>query len=499
MDKSRKQPRVYGNMVPRGEFADGQGIIRKQYRFHNDVGNQSGLTDWFDVQVQDAANIDPELDACSPRTPTMLGYGFDSLTFTLKETLRRTKDFCARDWKHKWEFKQQMESILGSLGEQSNTVWDNFVRENFMMFAAAENRFYVLSEGSPDGTTLELITATRRYDPFTTKNIKIDDDVKIGTLNWRFFQWWHQNLSLDAPGSANGMTDGMPMWDMILHPDDFDWMIHNDSELAEDFRYFSPSVLIDNYGSVKQFKGYNLFYDKTAPRYAAGPASSDGTFLTLSRVDPFISAAATKGTKWTVNPAYLNAQYAVALLRPNDAFRLLIPPAGPSNVAGAKFMSVGYNGTFGWINYPDRHDNIFGEKGFYIARFTGTAEPMEFSDQVVAVLYKRCPHNEIVLCAPCEGGSAGAKTVTAAVEIVGTGEAANAVTEVDITLDSCLDGEAPADLYIDYDGGSPFASNVTAIIVDDHRAPTYRIAFTSAGDWVAAGTIVAGTTKVQLA
>ena len=86
-------------------------------------------------------------------------------------------------------------------------------------------------------------------------------------------------------------------------------------------------------------------------------------------------------------------------------------------------------------------------------------------------------------------------TRLAAERVVLDGETASLYTQVQVTLDACLDCEAPAGIGIDYGGGS--TADVTGIIVSDANAPTYIIGFATAANYVDAATIVAETSDID--
>jgi hypothetical protein len=124
---------------------------------------------------------------------------------------------------------------------------------------------------------------------------------------------------------------------------------------------------------------------------------------------------------------------------------------------------------------------------------------MENWDRPIAFLYKRCPQVTATACAPCDGGTSGARTITAATAIVETeySETAALYRGVEITLDACLTCEAPAEIGVDYDGGTPFSADVTGVLVSDSEAPKYIIKFVNPLLYINAGAIVAGTSKIQ--
>ena len=491
LDRSQRQRRLYIDMIPRGVYPLGEGLVRTAHRFWGAIGDQAALTTWRNIQTsRPASGQDPGYDSCRYESD-MIDYAFETVQYTGYETTRRTRDVCLNDIKWRWQFQQQLRLIFGGLADVTLSIWENFGREMYLKYCADEGSIYILAQGSPD--SLPLSTT---YDPFTSDEITIQRDIDISALDWSFMEWWHQYLALQAPMAAVGNEDGMPLYGLVVHPWDFDQMIREDDDLREDFRFAKPNVLIENYGTTKAWRGFSIINDMLAPRFKVKTVAANT--VTLERVLPYQEEATTVGNKTVVDPDYVNAEYAMGVIFLKNVYETLIPPSGPAAPGGGTSFGVqpSLNGEFRWLNILDRCENPLGEKGYYFARFQGFSRPMEHSKDAIAFLYKRCPQTRPRLCEPCaETAGAGVPvTITAATEIIGEGEAANAVTQVEVTLAECLPCEALSELSIDYGGGA--VEDVRCVMVDDSAAPTYVIAFTTAGDWVAAGTIVAGTSQI---
>ena len=248
---------------------------------------------------------------------------------------------------------------------------------------------------------------------------------------------------------------------------------------------------------AKWYKGWAIIPDMLAPRFKVKTVGA--STLVLERVSPFTTQAVTTGNRQVVNPDYLNAQYALGVIFLDKVFQVRTPPAGPVSPGGGTNFGAQPNlmGEATFLNIQDRETNLLKEIGFYFMRYEAFDEPLEYSNEATAFLYKRCPQVEISLCEPCDGGTDGAKTITAASRVVIDGESASSYTQVEVTLSACLDCEAPASVGIDYSGGS--TADVTGVIVSDANAPTYIIGFADAADYVDAAAIVANTSTIDCA
>jgi hypothetical protein len=488
-DRSQESIRLYVDKIKRGSFELGQGIVKNKFRFYSNLDDQSGMTSWRSIQLsRQADGEDPGFNGCT-YDPKLVNHGFEKLEWGGHETSRRTEDVCLKDIKYKWQFNQQLNLMFGFLADITLQVWEQFARETYLKYAAAEGQIYVLGDGSPDAAPL---SAT--YDPFTSSDMTIPR-VTVGKLGWDFLTWWQMHFSLQVPKGAMGMKNGERTYGLVIHPFDVQQMIDDDPVLRQDYRDYSASVLIDGMGSVKWYRHWAIIPDNMAPRFNVKTVGA--STLVLERVAPFTTQAITVGNRQVVNPAYLNAQYALGVIFLDKVFQVRTPPAGPVAPGGKTQFGAQPNlmGEFNFLNIQDRETNLLKEIGFFFGRYEAFDEPLEYSNEAVAFIYKRCPGTVAQLCEPCDGGTSANKTITAASRVVLDGETASLYTQVSVTLDTCLDCESPATIGVDYGGGT--SADVTGIIVSDVDAPTYIIGFATAADYVSGSTIVADTSQLD--
>jgi len=468
---SHFQVNVFRSKIQRGAYTLGSGLVKKSYRFHPGTADQRGLHRWRPIQISRAASGgDPGVDACA-YNPYKVGYGFETINYTGFQTERSTDPICIRDLRFTWQFQQQLGLVLGFLADVTNSVWENLAREHYIKFTVDGGKGYVLSEGAPN-------THTFTYDPFAVdadgdNTIQIAQAIPISTLNWNYLRWLSRWLQMQAPMAAIGNLDGRPSYGLVFDLEDWDKMIETDSDLRQDFRYARPTLLVENYGKVDDYKGFALMHDIGAPRFAV--KSADGTFITLKRVDPLVEdEAVTIGNKVTVNPDYLNAEFSLAIIFLERVYMLEIPPAGPAAPGGGTSFGAtpSLNGEFAWLNIQNAEDNLLRENGFYFSRFESFAKPGMHNYDAISFIYRRCPH-----VAPTDCNIGGTDTAAAAAEV---GLASDAVAaDVDatnftltLTLASILSEEAPEAVTIkDND-----AATQVGVIADSSQAPTYVFA-----------------------
>jgi hypothetical protein len=500
LDVSLHQRSLWFDLIPRGTYPLGEGLVRKQHRFHGDIVDQAGLTTWQSIQTgREPGDPGGSFDACAPEAE-LISFAMETVSFTGVEAGKRTENVCIRDLRFHWEFRQQLGLIFGFLGEVTHSVWENHNRERYMKFCGDEGQLFVLAQGGPDNEPFQPVSGTVGdpiYDPFSQTDIVVRRDIDVGRLDWSFMTWWHQQLALQAPmGAMNGMSDD-PVFGLCLHPADMQDMLLRDDDLREDYRHMDPMVLIENYGKVRMFKGFAIMNDKLAPRFRLKAGGVTSTTLKLERVLPYVTTPTTINSKHIVNSEYLNADFAMGIIKLMDVYEILVPPTISAPAAGLQFGVVpGHMGEFAWINYPS-DNNILQEKGYYYARFEAFARPLRNSQYAVAFIYRRCPQTVAKLCDACETTSSAWQTITSAVPLPDTdeGESATSHTRVRVTVGTCLSCEPPAEVEVDYDGNN--ASDKTAVLFAAGREPVYDIAFDVAADYVDPATIVANTSQIR--
>ena len=92
-DASLNVPRIWVNLLPRATMELGKGLVRTKTRFYADIVDQSGLTNWKQIQKGRAPGTlgvdDPGYDACSYEAD-MISYAFEQVNWTGYQTSKRT-------------------------------------------------------------------------------------------------------------------------------------------------------------------------------------------------------------------------------------------------------------------------------------------------------------------------------------------------------------------------------------------------------------------------
>jgi len=475
LQKMLARPSIWTNLIPKDVYPDGMGYTQTTFTFHPGMGDMAGLTDWEQIQASRAPGAngpdDPGYDACTYRGKRF-DYGFTQRTLQGYRTARYSPAVCYQDVRFKWQFQQQLRLIFGFMADVTADVWENLCREAFLNFARK-----IALTNTHEGAEFS-------YNPFNSTQITIPqaDFTSISMLSYKHLEFWSQYLALQCREGASGEDAGLPLFELVVDPIDLQQMIEENEKYWEAFLYANPNFLLENYGKVKTFKGFIFLNDSLSPRFAV--AGTSGSNVILERVLPYKTVAATTGTRRVANPEYIKAEYGVAVIRPKNVYRLLIPQTQPSSPDGRlKFgTDPSWLGEFIPINIPNEKDNLLGEKCYFFARYAAFLEPLENVDDAIAILYKRCPRVERITCSTPVAANTSGSVVSGSEEAVDINDEGK-YTSVRLTLDKVLSKAAPCSVTV------TFADSTTAsaMLTGDATAPTYVITFSSANTWITQG------------
>lgn len=475
--RSRKQPMVFFDRIPKGSADTFGGLIRKTNIWHGTLGPQMGLAGWNRIQLSRASTAtDPGHDNCGPITPETFTHSAETIQYAPMRKHWQSSLICLEDIKYIEEGAMQAGLIMGAASTISQLEWERWNRENYMRFIIEAGGGYILSGGGLDYGTGH---AKFSYDPFTTDAdgdyvLTYPSDVEPSTLEWSYFDWWQDMLGEECPEGALAQKSGMPVFGMMVHLRDFDRMLRTNPDLREDVRYARPQILLDDYRNFDEFRGWGLIHDARQMRFKIKKVV--GTTVTAKRVAPFrYGRAATIGNIPEANPEYQDAELAVGVVWMRNVFMNLIPAPVTSLGNGMVFGSaLNSNGKFVWINEYDREINIDRSTGFFLAKFEAFPKPLENYAFPVAFLYKRCPQALPGACA-VEAYDVTETGAIAVAEAAVSGDVDSTNLTVTLTLASRLRAGLGATVTITPRTGTP----VTAIIADASRSPTYVFATTN--------------------
>lgn len=474
-ERRRKHPQIWVDRIPKGRLSNYEGLVRKSNIFHGGLGDQAGLTNWSAVQVsrKGVTGGDQGFDACN-YDPKTFNYAVESIQYTGYRCSWQSDPVCVNDIRFLAEGRQQCEMICSFMTYITQSVWENWNREQYVKQAVDAGNAFLLTSGGMDYA--DSPTQRFTYDGFTADAsgdtyVTFPYASKLSTLNWSFFDWWQDYLGDQCPDAAIAMMDGMPVFGLMVHKRDFNRMVMRDADLREDLRYANARVLIEDYRSFKEFKGWALIHDPRQMRFKY--QKHDGTTVTAVRVKPMKEGrAVTIGNIPVADPNYVKAELAVGVVFMNEIYQNLIPT--PITNAGGGMIyggAPGYEGTFKWINEYDKDLNPLREVGYFFARFEAFPKPLMYSGEAIVFLYLREPQTwstEQDITTDSRASNGPLSPTTAAV----TGDVARTSPgpyTVKLTLSTFLNASVGDAVTL----ADSNAASWSAIVADASDAPTY--------------------------
>jgi len=480
-----KHPVIWFDRIPKGPLTMFAGLTQKTNIFHGGLGEQAGLSNWKQIQTSRVASGgDPGHDACN-YAPKTFTYAWESKQYTGFAASWQSEPICINDIVYVEQGREQALLISSFLAYITQSVWENWNRENYIKVAVDAGNGHILTSGGLDYSDDPSVRFY--YDPNVEDSdgntyLLFDSSFEVSTLNWSYFDWWQDYLGDECSEAALTQKDQFSVFGLMIHKRDFQKAIMADADIREDLRYAQAQVLIDDYRTFSEWKGWALIHDSRQERYKyqklevnptyAGE-SLTGTFVKAVRVTPRREGeAVTIGNLPEANPDYNNAELAIGVIFMNQVLQNLIPipvsNLGNGMVFGAK---PGFNGDFSWINEYDRELNPIKEVGYFFARFRAFPKPLMFSRNAIVFLYRRCPQTWATTCdlGPTDA-STGAVAITSAEAdiVVDTDDKTVIVTLAEAITAQVGDAVTLAGTSI---------TNTSGYIAEGALAPTYTIAF----------------------
>ena len=175
----------------------------------------------------------------------------------------------------------------------------------------------------------------------------------------------------------------------------------NDADVKEDLLYLTAGSFKIGDDSITgyQFMGYRGFafgIDQqpiraitaaTAGNPVVGPALPG--ISTLYIAQPIKATAVTNGYGQRRNPDWVNAAYEIMFVIAGESFKRLVPEqyVGEGTFRFAPQLAMG---ELEWTYFRDNDCNLYGDFGQHIYQISRAFQPIR-PQNVVAVLYKRCP------------------------------------------------------------------------------------------------------------
>jgi len=318
------------------------------------------VSTWTPLAVNDGSG-----NTCVPNA-SVISPAQSVRTYNLETKALESDKICVNDVRNSFQFQEQLRIMRDQLTENVAYVWKERFRNEYVRLSEHK---VVATAGLPEGTA---------SFPATTATTKLTNAI---------LRRIYSNLLTDGAGrdGSVGMANGAPQFVLITSPETSEDLIF-ESGVREDFRDANPSELLKPLGVTRSYKGFYHITDYMPPRYNF----VGGAWV---RVEPYVgSAANVRGTKQSINPAYLSATHEDSIIFVMNVFHSMVPDSITSPGGDVKFDPQQYMGEFKWRNILDRVENPDGNWGYFRSVMQTGSKPVrpEFG---YVIRHLRCPND----------------------------------------------------------------------------------------------------------
>ena len=479
LDWQLRHPSVFRDRIPMGMFPLYSGYSQRSFVFRGTLGPQAGLSDWAQVEPSRKAGAnDNGFDRCS-YTPQTYNWAYDAIDFSGLVTSWRSPIFCVNDLKYLDKAQQQLGMIIKAGAEITDQAKETFNRESYMKQAADNKKFAVMAEGN-GVDFIDNANFRVTYNPFV-KDADGDTYItmsavayaNISSLNFTSMDLIRQYLGDQCPDAAVANEGGMPVYGAMLDLLDFEKFVLTDQYLREDFRRAIPSRLIEGFNmGFRTYRGWMLIHDARQARFAV--KSTSATTITAKRILP--RRAVRPGVVGLVpecNPDYITAELGTLVVFLNNVIQILVPAPVDSLGVGMTFgPAPDFNGQWAWLNILDPDTNPLGENGYFFSRYEYYVKALQYAQNAIVLLYRRCP--QVIRTGCLNEQLITAKTGDVALTVTPVAADFSAANHtVVLTLADQLAAKLGDTVTITNDSSVTFV----AYIAGDKAAPTYTFAW----------------------
>lgn len=282
-------------------------------------------------------------------------------TFEIRQISFETADIALDDIKRSWQAAEAAGAFGRSLQE--------FIQVFFSDWYRVQNISMVTNKYIPTSGT----AGTLEEDDYNQNFSNVTGDPTPSRL-----EWWHlEELYWDlvARGVADelavGEVNGQPVLPLVCSPKVKNYLWRDESNLAQDLRWFDPGSRLAKFGYKGAIKGFIPVIDVFSMRAADATAVAAGTF-----VYPTQNEATSFGFRHKPRAAYKTATCEVATILPMDVYECVYEASTPTAFDGMEFDPQDYSGEFHFINTKTyKGDNDRGNRGYYLADIRIGAKP----------------------------------------------------------------------------------------------------------------------------
>lgn len=365
----------YLRFVSQGAFPDHMGAVVTNTIAQRTVAVGAG---WEDVGVSVES---PQDNACLPPVKTV-SYAFDQKTFKLRHQAIESDWICMEDIRTSAFPADDVNNYVRILQDNANVEWIERYDDDY--FENAEHKVVVAPGLPEDDAAFPSTAPTSPLTPGVLRQI-------------------YDNLYQDNAGDDGDAVnpDGSPVFHVFSERATIENLIKLQEDVRQDVRWSDRvnDLLGANGSNLLPGKSYGgfVFHSRPFPKRFNDNGSGGYT-----EVAPYVATAATKGTKYIINPAYKAAKYSSTVVFHPKAMEWLVP-GDTVKVGKLTYGPQNYRGDFKFISEYDKQCNPDKNSGYFRAKMAVAVKKV-FPQWAYYILHLRCNlANDLVACASGSG------------------------------------------------------------------------------------------------
>jgi hypothetical protein len=374
----------YLRFVTQSAFPDNMGAIITNTIAQRTVATGTG---WEDVGV---TGVSGETNSCLAPVKTV-GYAFDQKTFKLRHQAIESNWICLEDVRTSAFPIDDVNNYIKILADNVNVEWIQRYDNDYLEHSTKLS----VEPGLDDSGTVTFSSGLATIAG-TTAPTSI---LTLGTLREIYDRLYQDNAGDDGDAVSD---DGSPVFNVFAERATIENLIKLNNDVREDIRWSDRvnDLLGPNGSSLLPKKSYGGYVFHSRPFPKRFNDNGSGGFV---EVAPYVTstvageAAATKGTKYVINPAYKAAKYTSTVIFHPKAMEWLVP--NPNlKVGKLVYDAQNYRGDFRWINEYDKTCNPDKNSGYWRAKMACAVKQV-FPQWGYYLLHLRCNlANDLVAC-----------------------------------------------------------------------------------------------------
>lgn len=320
--------------IPRGAYNRNSGLTQTTFTVENSQPTSDTET-WSAITL--STNSTDVYGACA-NDYNQVEVGFTESTYSPEKFQLMGPIICATDLLFDHNPQAFLTAYVQELVKRSKKSWENKLMTEYMkqcekVELTGSGATAAIVVDSTRGTALESLTLSGSAV-----------DLEQGHLDALAVRLIENGATEGDSSGFITLEDGGPVFPLIIGMEASNAIASNDDNLRADLRYGEPNQLLKAMGASRVINNFRHVQTVNPMRFT----ETGGAY---TRIHQYVEASATKGKKYTINPAWRTATHEAAIvLNPNVITAEIVAPQG----YGLDFDPQNYGGDWQWVTGGDR-------------------------------------------------------------------------------------------------------------------------------------------------